>query len=429
MKKVAIIGGGVLGMSFAYYASKSGIHVTLIEKSNELGGLANGFRIRGQPLEKYYHHLFGSDTEIAGLIREIGLGNELEWLKSSMGMYYKGKIYDFSTSISLIKFPIVNIFERLRAGLVSLYLQKVKNIEKFEKVTALDWCKKYYGKKFSEIIWKQLLLVKFGPEDYDKVSMAWLWARIHDRSSSRKGIFGHEYLGYPKKSFSSVINKLEEELVKQGVKIHKSTNVSRHKVNNGMHDLLLNGKKHTFTDVIVTTPPSVFLDLFKVPNAYKSQIQNIKFLGAVCFVLEVSESFSPYYWLNITDNKFPFLAVVEHTNFVDKRIFGGNKVLYIAKYIGENDPLYNLSESELLEKYIKYLKKINPDFDKSWIKSKYYFRTNFAQHIVPLGYKPAPYKTGVKGLYYANFSQIYPHDRGMNYAVMQAKELLKLLVK
>jgi len=437
MKKVAIIGGGVIGLSLAYYLTKNGDSVTIIEKSNEVGGLASGFKIEGQSLEKFYHHLFRSDKDIQELFNELGIGTKLKWIRSEMGFFDGGNLYDFSTSFDLVKFPPVPFLDRIRAGLVSLYLQKSRNYKKFENITAIDWCNKYFGKRFTNIVWKQLLQAKFGEKYYDKVSMTWLWARIRDRSSSRKNVISGEYLGYPEGSFSVFIDALQKYLVSHGVTIYTESSLVKalYKKNRKMPHFISwtdqSGKllKDSFNVVVVTTSPNIFKKFFNIGKKYLQKLDQIKYLGAFCMVLKLKKSFSKYYWLNITDKDFPFLAVVEHTNFVSKDLFNGFTVLYICKYLDLSDPLFNKSEIEIFSLIIQNLQKINKNFDKSWIVDRYYFKTEFAQHVVSLGHKPISYETGIDGLYYANFSQIYPHDRGMNYAVAQAKELFKIINK
>jgi len=430
MKKVAIVGGGVLGLSLAYFLSNKQIQVDIIEKNVDVGGLASGFRVEGSYLERYYHHIFKSDTEIQKLFNDLVIGKSLHWIKSNAGMFYNNNSYDFSTSLDLLKFSPVSFFGRIRAGLVSMFLLRAKDYKKFENISAIDWCNKYYGKEFTNIIWKQLLLAKFGNEYYDKISMAWLWTRVHDRSSSRKGIM-HEYLGYPDGSFKIFIDALKQSVKSKGCNIYLGSEVIKHNIYNEKHQILIrtpNGElKNKYDSVIVTGTPISFLNTFSIGKKYKEKLLGVKYLGALCCVLELNQPFTKYYWLNIADPKAPFTAVVEHTNFVDKSLFANKSILYIGKYLKSSDRLFNLSKSELLDLNIEYLKKINKNFDKSWIINEYYFKSEYAQHIVPVGYKPFDYATGVKGLYYANFSQVYPHDRGMNYAIEQAKYLSELL--
>lgn len=144
-------------------------------------------------------------------------------------------------------------------------------------------------------------------------------------------------------------------------------------------------------------------------------------------ILELSESITPYYWLNINDKKAPFLALVEHTNFVEKQKYDDKIIVYIAKYVDPEDALFKKSEEELFDLYCEYLPKINDKFDKSWVTDRHFFKSPYAQHVVTTDYKMPEYDTNIEGLYYANFTQIFPHDRGTNYAVEQAKLLSKLI--
>jgi len=426
MKKIAIIGGGLLGMSLAYYLARDNeVSITLYEKNAELGGLARCTQIDGTYLEKYYHHFFGSDTKVQELIEDLGLKSELEWRPSHVGFYINGRIHNFSTALDLLKFKPLSFIGRVRAGLVSFFLQKTKNYKPFEKVTALAWCQKYYGKEVTEVIWKQLLLGKFGEEYYDKVSMAWLWTRLHDRASSRQGLLAMEKLGYPRGSFQIVINALTEKLVQLDVDI---------KLNVAHFDYEREGDKHfidgvEFDNVVATTTPEFFIEKFRPASDYSSKLSKIKFTGAMCFIVELKQSFSNYYWTNIADTAAPILAVIEHTNFVEKGGFNGKTILYLSKYIDAKAPLFNLDPKEIFAQFSSYLKKINPNYDESWVINYDFYKSAHAQHIVPVGYEVLPYETGVKGLYYGHFCQIYPHDRGENYAVNQAIELSKLLMQ
>lgn len=124
-KKVAIIGGGILGLSLAYELAHKSFDVTLLEKNSDWGGLASGLKIDETYLEKYYHHWFRSDRHIQGLIHELGLGYRLQFLESSMGIFLNGELHNFSGSIDLLRFKPLNIISRVRAGIVSLILQKM----------------------------------------------------------------------------------------------------------------------------------------------------------------------------------------------------------------------------------------------------------------------------------------------------------------
>ncbi len=425
-KKVAIIGGGMLGLSLAHELSHKGFKVTVLEKNSDWGGLASGLQIDGTNIEKYYHHWFRSDSAVQDLISELGLGHKLKFLESSMGIYLDGRLHNFSGTLDLLRFRPINIFNRLRAGLVSFYLQKSTYSEKYENIKAIDWCKKYYGKQVTEAIWEPLLKGKFG-KHYDKISMSWMWARIHDRASSRAHPLAKEYLGYLEGGFQDLIDALVAKLEEYDVKLINNCNIESYKRNKNVHELKFNGKTQTYDIVVSTIPGPIFSKIFPISKKEKNKIEDIKYLGATCMILELSHSLTPYYWLNVNDLKFPFMALVEHTNFVDKKDFAGKSIIYIAKYIDPNEELFGKSQEELLDLYSEYLVKINPDYRKEWVQKVHFFKSAFAQHIVTTGYEIPDYETSVEGLYYANFTQVFPHDRGTNYAVEQAKTLSKLI--
>lgn len=427
-KKVAIIGGGILGLSLAYELAHKSFDVTLLEKNSDWGGLASGLKIDETYLEKYYHHWFRSDRHIQGLIHELGLGYRLQFLESSMGIFLNGELHNFSGSIDLLRFKPLNIISRVRAGIVSLILQKMPYRKAMEATNALDWCYKYYGRAATKVIWEPLLKGKFGKQ-YSTISMAWLWARIHDRSSSRPNPIGKEYLGYLDGGFQILIDTLVNKLDSFGVRLLNNVEISEYRKSANKHFLKINGKEEKFDIVVSTLPGPVFLKLFPVSNQQKKKIEKIKYLGATCMILELEKSLTPYYWLNINDPKSPFLAVVEHTNFVDKSKYADKVLLYIAKYVDVDSELFRSSEDDLFDKYCDYLPKINPDFKREWVKKRYFFKSSFAQHVVTTGYSVPDYETSIPGLYFANFTQVFPHDRGTNYAVEQALILSKLIIE
>lgn len=390
-KKIAIVGGGLTGLVAGYELSKKGYKVTIFEKENFLGGLASGFKMNGTNLEKVYHHIFKTDREIIGLIKELGLQSRLKWYESSIGLYFDKKMYPFVTPMDLLKFKPLNLIDKFRMGLVAIYLQKTKNWKKFENVTAYEWMKKYCGPNAFEVIWKPLLKGKFH-DYYKSVSMAWLWARIHTRGNSKEKV---ELLGYLDGGFEILIKKLEEKILENGGKIIKNNIIDAQKI------------VKDFDKVIDTTPN-----------------KKIDYLGAVNVVFSSKQNLSKYYWHNINDLKSPFLAFIQHTNLVGKKNYKNQNIYYLGTYVPQNHKYFSIDDKEIYKEFFDYLKKIFPEFDQKQITSKFIFKFKNAQHIVSKKFKVQSYKVG-DNLYRANFSQIYPEDRGMNFAVREGKEIIK----
>jgi protoporphyrinogen oxidase len=430
-KKIAIIGGGILGLVLAYRLSKEHYEITIYEKNNDWGGLASGLKIDDFYIEKYYHHWFRSDIDIQNLIVELGLHDKLNWHQTSLGIYIDNQLINFSGPIDILKYPKLNFFERLRLGIVSLYLQKKQDYKTFTNITAIDWCNRYYGLKVTSAIWKPLLYGKFG-KHFDKISMSWLWARIFDRSSSRAHPFAPEKLGYLDGGFQLLIDTLVQKLLENGVNLVNNVNITKHEYNNQIHQITceLSQSKHinNFDTVVSTLPGPVFTKLFDVSLEEKNNINNVTYLGAICSVMIIDKKFMNYYWLSVSEKDAPCLAVIEHTNLINKQKYNNKHILYIAKYIDTKANLFQKDNKEIEKDFIDYLNKINPEFSEKNIEKIYTFKANYAQHIVNNNYQIQPYTTSIPNLYYANFSQIFPHDRGTNYAVSQANELANLIL-
>ena len=390
-KKVAIIGAGIGGLTAGYELFKKGYEVTVFEKEKEIGGMLSDFKIEGKSLEKVYHHIFKTDKEIINLIEELGLIDKLKWHKSSTGIYSNDKIYPFNGAIDLLKFKELGLISKFRLGMIYLYLKFDENFKRYEDITAEEWMKTWAGKEAYEVIWKPLLKGKFH-EYYKKVSMAWLWARIHTRGGS-KNEKGEEVLGYLDGGFGQIAERLAKK-----VKI--------------INKEIINAKElEKKFDLVIDTRP----------------IKGIDYIGAVDVVFSSNQSLSPYYWHNINDLNSPFLALIQHTNLVNKKGYNGKNIYYLGTYVPQNHEYFKISDEKIEKEFFDYLKVIKPEFDENQILDKKVFKIKYAQHIVTKNYKVPKYKA-VEKLYQLNFAQIYPEDRGINFAVKEAKKLVREMI-
>lgn len=433
MKEIAILGGGFTGLSAAYKLAQEGYSVTLYEKSKSLGGLAGGFKIENNNLEKAYHHIFRTDTDIINFATELGLSESLKWHESSVAIYYNQKIYPFMTPLDLLRFSPLKIFNRVRAGVVVLFLQKTSNFRQFIKVSAYNWMKKFAGNEVTKVIWEPLLKGKFD-KFYNTVSMAWLWARIHIRANSRAKGDSKEMLGYFDGGFQILIDKIAEKLREKGVEIILEANVEKIEVDKNV-TITVNESERTFPYLIVTLPNHVFAKLISTSSnvtiEYLKQLNSINYLGAVLYVFTSSQEISKYYWHNINDLNAPFLVFINHTRLIDKSQYNNQYVYYIGAYLPHDHRYFTETDLTVQSEWENYLLKIFPDFDKNQIREKNLFRFKYAQHIVDANYQeriPA-YKTPLRNVYLSNFSQIFPEDRGTNYAVKEGFKIADLVLK
>ncbi len=422
--KIAIIGAGYSGMVAAWDLKKAGHDVTIFESATYAGGLASGFK---EPhwkwsVEKFYHHWFQSDSEMLGLIRELGLEDKVQFPRPLTVMYYKKKWYPFDSILNALRFPGLGWgLNKIRFGFVGLFLRLTNNWRALEKVTAHEWMMKWAGKQVYEQMWQPLLIGKFASY-YKDVNMAWMWARMHARTT-RLGTF--------EGGFQNFADLFAEKLRALGVEIRLGASIKSIKQDQASTGLSVDGE--SFDKVLVTTSPNLMAKLCPdLPENYLKGLLDLKSMGAVVMTLSLKHSISKdgYYWFNVPkDEGYPFLALVEHTNFVSSENFGGDRIVYAGDYLELGHEYFSMSDEELLERFIPAFQKFNPEFKREWINKIWVHKTNYAQPVPLVGHsKNIPdIQTPINGLYFASMSQVYPWDRGTNFAVEIGRKAARMM--
>ncbi len=432
-KKIAVIGAGIAGMAAAYDLAKAGHSVTVFESADYVGGLASGFK---EPdwdwsVEKFYHHWFASDRHMLGFIKELGWEDQVIFKRPYTVIYHNGKFFPFNSMYSNIPLFMLRHFpltEVARFGIVGLFLRLTNNWQMLEKSTVETWMRKWAGNHIYEAMWQPLVVGKFG-ERYSKVvNMAWMWARLKARTT-RLGTF--------KGGFQAFSDKLADCIRLSGVEIRLSSPIDRITPTNE-NSLTLESASFgalRFDQCLVTTSPGLMARLAPdLPGHYLQGLLDLKHMGAVVMILALRHQLSEdgYYWFNIPKTVgFPFLSLVEHTNFLSPDNFGGDHIVYIGDYLETNHPYFQLNKEELLEKFIPWLTKFNPDFQPDWIRKSWLFRTPYAQPIPMVDHSqniPAV-QTPIPGLFFASMSQVYPWDRGTNFAVEIARKAARQMME
>jgi protoporphyrinogen oxidase len=427
--KTGIIGAGIGGMAAAWDLVKAGHQVEIFEAADYVGGLAAGFK---EPhwdwtVEKFYHHWFASDKHMLGLIEELGWREQVLFPRPVTVMYHKGKFYPFDSITAALKFPGLGWgLDKVRFGLVGLYLRLTNNWQSLEKVTVDQWMRKWAGSRVYELMWEPLMVGKFGERYANQVNMAWMWARIKARTT-RLGTF--------QGGFQAFSNKFAAALREGGVKIHLDCPVQEIGVHpEGGLEIFSDDRREQFDQVLSTSSPSLLARMApELPKDYLDGLLSLKSMGAVVMVLSLKHSLSKegYYWYNIPKKAgFPFLALVEHTNFLSKDNFGGEHIIYIGDYLETDHEHFKLSETELLERFLPSLPRINPDFKADWVKKTWLFKTAYAQPVPEVNHSRniPSIETPLPGLYFASMSQVYPWDRGTNFAVEIGRKAARMMI-
>jgi protoporphyrinogen oxidase len=429
--KIAIIGAGFGGMAAAWDLRRAGHDVTIFEAADYVGGLASGFK---EPhwewsVEKFYHHWFASDKEMLKLIDELGLRDRVIYPRPYTVIYHEGKFHPFDSMFTNIPLYILRFYplQLFRIGLVGLYLKLTNNWRGLEKYTADEWMLKYAGQTIYNKMWKPLLVSKFSEKYYKAVNMAWLWARLKARTT-RLGTF--------EGGFQRFADLFVERLRGMGVAIRLGAKVESIRRDAESAGLVVRSDAggESFDQVLVTTSPALMAHLCpELPEEYLKGLLELKSMGAVVMVAALKHQLSEegFYWFNLPKEAgFPMLALVEHTNFVPADKFGGDRIVYAGDYLVPGHEYFSLSDSELLERFAPAFKRINPAFELDWVRKVWVSKTNYAQPVPLVDHsKNIPsIETPLPGVYFASMSQVYPWDRGTNFAVEIGRRAARLMM-
>jgi len=428
--KIAVIGAGIGGMAAALDLQKAGHQVTIFEASAQPGGLAAGFKEPNWDwsVEKYYHHWFTSDADMLGLINELGWRQKVIIRRPVTVMYDRGTFRPFDSIPAALMYPGLGWgVNKVRFGLVGLYLRLTRNWKPMEAVTVDAWMRKWAGEKVYREMWEPMVVGKFGERYAQQVNMAWMWARMHARTTQLATFEG---------GFQAFADLLASALRGRGVDIRLNTAVAgiRPLAEGGLAVRTPTGEE-SYAQVLSTTSPGLMAKIAPdLPQDYLRGLLDLKSLGAVVLIMALKHQLSEqgYYWFNLPKAAgFPFLALVEHTNFLPKERFGGDHIIYCGDYLETDHEYFSLTQEQLTERFMPALKRINPAFQPDWVRATWLNKTNYAQPVPLVNHSqniPA-IQTPLPGLYFASMSQVYPWDRGTNFAVQIARRAARQMLE
>jgi protoporphyrinogen oxidase len=427
---IHVVGGGIAGLAAAYRLQQRGYEATVLEASDDLGGLAATYETAGDEVERFYHHLSKSEETIVELAEELGLGDRVEWLVGKNAYYVDGVVHPLDTLPQIAAYPHLSLYDTFRLGLLTLEIDvrggrprfdTYDDLEAFEDVPIKDFLCSHTTRGVYENFFEPLLDAKFGDRKED-VSAAWLLGRIKFRGERdlRRG----EILGYFQGGFAVLIDALVDAVGRENVVTGaRATDVS---MTGGAADSITveteSGTEiHPTDGVVVATMPNVLESL----TGYTCEID---FQGAVCAVVTMDEPLTETYWLNVAHDA-PFGALIEHTNFVPPERYGGDHLLYIASYVQDpSEDVWRMDDDALRETWLGHVAEMFPDFDPADAREFRVARNPRAAPVYERGYLdmvvPYDLREAVgEGVYYAGMASRaqYP-ERSLNGGVVAGFE-------
>ncbi len=426
-QRIAVLGAGPMGLAVAYQLARDGHQPTVFEADDRVGGMTAAFDFSGTTIERYYHFHCISDHAFLKVLQELGLSEKMHWVETRMGYWYQNRLQPWGNPIALLNFKGLSLVAKFRYGLHAFLSTKRNDWKPLDNVEAAGWIRRWVGAEAWEVLWRRLFDYKF--YDYtDNLSAAWIWSRIRRIGRSRYSLF-REKLGYLDGGSQTLLEAMQDDIVKHGGTIHLRSPVSRVIIKNGqLKGVVSGGETQAFDKVISTVPlPYVPHLMPELPAEILARFKALKNVAVVCVIVKLRKALSENFWLNTNDPDMDIPGLVEYTNLRPMN----EHIVYVPFYMPGEHPKFSESDEVFLDKVRRYLKKINPALsDDDFIELRA-SRYRYAQPICDPGYldRLPPASLPIVGLWVADTSYYYPEDRGISESIDFGRKMAKDAVK
>ena len=433
LKSIGVIGAGIMGIDIALQLNKEGYNVIILEGAPGIGGLAGSSQFGQYIWDKFYHVILPDDTFTINMIKDLGLEGELIWNETKTGFYINGRYYSISDTIEFIKFPALNIFEKMRLAVTILLGSFLKDYERLETIPVKDWLIRWSGRNTFNKIWLPLLKAKLG-EEYKYTSAAFICATIKRLYGARKKGVKKETFGYVIGGYSRILEALKTKLLSEKTSLVTNFKIDKitQSINNELKVTSIDGKEMCFDYVICTLPSALAASICpELADIERERLSSIKYMGVLCVSLLIKKPMTPYYVTNISDNKIPFTGVIEITSLVDRSSFGGNSLVYLPKYLKSDDQIFSLSDQTLKENFINSLKIMQPMLMENDIIDSQVARAKYVISLPEIGYsrKLPSFQTSIKNLFIINSSYITDGTLNINETLKVSRSYLPKVLR
>lgn len=425
---VAIVGGGILGMTLARRLQASGARVTILEGAVRSGGLAAPAPIGGFTWDRFYHVILRTDSYLIGLLRELGLEERLRWTSTRTGFYIDGRLHSLSSSLDFVRFPALSPIDKLRLAATVLRAASVRDWRPLEAIRATDWLRRWSGRRTVERVWLPLLRAKLGA-NAEQASAAFIWAIIARLYGARRSPMKRESFGYVEGGYATILSRLEAVLKADGVECRYGGRVSRiAREGDSVTAQLEDGGNLQFDSVVLTVPCSQVAALCpQLTEVERQRLRAVTYQGMICATLLLKHSLADYYVTNITDSWVPFTGVIEMTALVPKATFGGHALVYLPRYVTQDDPYWRRDDAAIEGEFTGALERMYAGFRSADVIASRVSRAREVLAVSTVGYSEAlapPVQTSVPQLFVVNSAQIVNGTLNINETIALAERQL-----
>lgn len=381
-KRVAVLGGGLLGMVLALRLSQRGFAVSVLDAAPAPGGLADAQTIGGYEWDRFYHVLLMSDLNTRALVDELGLTDRLRWGRTRTGFFSDGRLHSMSNTVEFLRFPPLSLIQKLRLGGTIFLASRLTDVHRLEQQLAVDWLGRWSGARVLDRIWLPLLRSKLG-DNYRIASAAFIWAIISRMYAARRSGLKEEMFGYLDGGYAAVLQALSQRLRDSGVDC--LSGVAAERITDGgdhVEVTLADGGSLSFDRLVATVPTPVVARLCpQLEAGERERLEGVQYQGIVCGALLTKTPLSPYYVTNITDPGIALTGVIEMTALVDRERFGGHSLVYLPRYLAQDDPAWSQSDEVFRQQALDTLQRMYPHFRADDVID---FKVARARHVLAI---------------------------------------------
>jgi protoporphyrinogen oxidase len=435
-RDIAVIGGGMLGLTLAHRLAQQGRPVTVYEAAPSLGGLASAWSlpVEGEsPIvwDRHYHVTLLSDSHTRGILAELGLDDEMQFVKTRTGYYSDGRLSSASNALEFLRLPALNLVDKVRLGGTIWYGARVKDWRKLEQLDVESWVRRFSGRRAFERFWLPQLRAKLG-DAYQETSAAFLWATIQRLYAARRSGPKEELFGYVPGGYARVLERFGALLRDEGVRVELNTPIARVESVDGRVEVTrAGGDVDTYDDVVITAAAPLAARLCPgLAPAEAARLARTRYQGIVCASLVLKQPVAGYYLTYIADD-VPFTTVIEMSTLVDPAQFGGHTLVYLPKYLAPDDPFFGADDETVRARFLPAFFRLYPHLSEDDVLA---FRVSRVRHVFALSTiayseRVPPLHTSQPGIHLCGSAQIVNGTLNVDEAIALAERAAQRLAK
>lgn len=426
--RVAVIGGGIGGLSAAHFLTDAGAEVELFEASDQFGGLGTFFEHEGDCLDRFYHVILPTDDQLLELMEDLGIRDRVYWDEGSLGFFYDRELYPLASPMDLLRFEPARFVDRIRLGLTALYASYVAKPEPLDDITVEEWLTRISGQRAFDQFWRPLLKAKFG-DAYRQIPALWYWASFNREKGTDKEVKGYIRGGY-KKLTDELVGSLRE----RGAELSLETPVESLDLDvDGRPVLGVKGQERRYDRVVSTVPLKLLQGMVsggRVESWFDDIHADIDYQGVLNVLVMLRRSATDHYWIPVVNCDVPFRGIVETTQVIEENDTGGRHLVYLLNYIHRSDPLFQADAEEVKQAYLEGFLELVPDVTREDVLDVVLFKAPFVEPLYTPGYgKRKPPEELVPGrVYLATTTQVYPEVTSWNSSTEVSRRTVETLL-